>query len=278
MKKLTHNYLFLFIIFFFAQSSIVLAADITNLKHEELNLDGIFKEIKGTAVFYTPRTNSLKIYNKNMVDAQAPPQSTFKIISTLMGLEYGIIIDKNSKMRYNGTKYWLDAWNKDVNLAEAFQFSCVWYYHQLVYSLKKVQVSDFLDKLHYGNKNISQWQGNGSNKLKELNGFWLSSSLKISPREQVQTLANIFEGKTFIKNKNIAILQDIMLQEHRAQGDRIYAKTGSNIKGKSWYVGFIKAKSGNTYFAFYVDDAKGGVSGAKEIALQVLDKETPFWH
>ncbi len=37
-----------------------------------------------------------------------------------------------------------------------------------------------------------------------LNGFWLESSLQISPKEQVQTMAKIFEGDTNFK-KSILI-------------------------------------------------------------------------
>ncbi len=242
---------------------------VAKITEQSIDLSAAFNGINGTAVFYSPQENLLQIYNKDMARIQAPPQSTFKIISTLMGLENGIIKDKNSKMRYNGTKYWLDAWNKDVNLAEAFQFSCVWYYHQLVYAIEQAKVAEFLKKLHYGNEDLSQWMGNGSDKKTELNGFWLSSSLKISPLEQVQVLANIFEGKSFIQSDNIKIVQEIMQQKPQEQA-HIYAKTGSNVRGKSWFVGYLELAKGKKYFAFYVDDAKGGVSGAKDIALKVL--------
>ncbi len=253
-----------------------------NVKAEQLNFQEVtrlplqlkdaFDGINGCAVFYDPSKNTLEVYNEDMAKKQAAPQSTFKIVSSLMGLENGILQDHKSKMRYNGTKYWLDAWNKDVTLAEAFRFSCVWYYHQVTYAIDRINIAQFLNKIQYGNEDISQWLGNGSNEKKELNGFWLSSSLKISPLEQVRVLANIFEGKSHIQEKNIAILKDIMQQDQKA----IFAKTGSNIRGKSWFVGFIQQGEAESttrkYFAFYVDDAKGGVSGAKEIALKVLSQ------
>ena len=36
--------------------------------------------------------------------------------------------------------------------------------------------------LNYGNKDISEWDGSDINPLPQLNGFWLESSLKISPK------------------------------------------------------------------------------------------------
>ncbi len=241
-----------------------------NATHKNINLADIFDNVRGTAVFYSPKRNTLEIYNKNLALTQAPPQSTFKIISTLMGLEYGIIYNKNSKMQYNGTKYWLDAWNKNVNLAEAFSLSCVWYFHQLTYKISRDKISHFLHMLKYGNEDISQWKGNTSNAKAELNGFWLSSSLKISPLEQVYVLSDIFEGKTSIKRSNITILKDIMRQS--IADVQVFAKTGSNMRGKSWFVGFSKTAQGKTYFAFYVDDPKAGVSTAKEIAIKFFEK------
>jgi bla regulator protein BlaR1 len=60
--------------------------------------------------------------------------------------------------------------------------------------------------LDYGNCDISEWDGSGMNSLLTLNGFWLDSSLEILPKEQVDIIAKIFEGKTDFSKKNIKIL------------------------------------------------------------------------
>ncbi len=241
---------------------------------QELHVSSYFNGMRGTALLYTPQKNIIKIYNEPLAHTQFSPFSTFKIASTLLGLENGIVQSKASKMQYNGTKYWLEAWNKDVNLQEAFQYSCVWYYHQLVYKLTPQTVTKFLRKLGYGNENISAWHGNGNNKIKELNGFWLDSSLKISPVEQVQVLYNIFEGKTDILPAHVTLLQEVMFQGtfQKKSGDTytLYAKTGANGKGKSWFVGFIQRAQEKTYFAFFVDDARSDMSYAKQVALEVI--------
>ncbi len=236
-----------------------------------------FEGMQGTVVLYTPQTASLKVYNEKLATQAFSPFSTFKIVSTLLGLEQGLLVSKNSKMQYNGKKYWLDAWNKDVTLQEAFQFSCVWYYHQLIYALTPDIVAKFLKKLHYGNEDISQWQGNGRDAMPDLNGFWLDSSLKISPLTQVQVVADIFEGHTDIASEHVALVKEIMLLEEKtaSQQNIIYAKTGANGQGKSWLVGFVEAKLNRqrTYFAFFVNDPRSDVRRARQVGLTFLKEQ-----
>ncbi len=253
--------------------------EFVNTSMQSKDLSAYFKNIHGAAVLYSPHKQNLQVYNAHLASTQTSPFSTFKIISTLLGLDAGIITDQSSKMQYNGTQYWLDAWNKDVNLQEAFSVSCVWYYHQLIYTLQPSDVAKFLQKMHYGNEDISAWKGNGSNAKAELNGFWLGSSLKISPLEQVRVLANIFENRLAIEKKNILLLQDIMLQKGLQNMPPLYAKTGANGRGISWFVGFLQRAEGRVYFAFFVDDLPENgakISHAKEVALEVLQDTYGF--
>lgn len=66
-----------------------------------------------------------------------------------------------------------------------------------------------LEEIKYGNCDISNWEGSDINPYKELNGFWLDSSLKISPFEQVKVLAKIFEGESSYDKKSIEILKKL---------------------------------------------------------------------
>lgn len=51
-----------------------------------------------------------------------------------------------------------------------------------------------LEKLQYGNCDISDWEGrlNTNNNNRALTGFWIESSLLISPKEQVEVMECIF--------------------------------------------------------------------------------------
>ena len=112
------------------------------------------------------------------------------------------------------------------------------------------------------------------NPYKELNGFWLGSSLKISPYEQVEVLSRIFESKSFYDSQNVEILKKIMLIEDE-QEKKVYGKTGSGTNGEAWFIGFTEKGQQREYFAVYLEDSlqKERVSStfAKEIALKIIE-------
>ncbi|MFT4146538.1 MAG: penicillin-binding transpeptidase domain-containing protein [Mobilitalea sp.] len=233
-----------------------------------------FDGFNGCAVIYNINENEYNFYNKEMCEIQTTPCSTFKIISTLMGLKNDVIDSVNSKMGYSGSNYPVTEWNSDVTLKEAFQYSCIWYYRKVIDKVGKESVQEQLDDLSYGNCDISSWEGSNSNSLPDLNGFWLESSLKISPTEQVKVLTLIFEGMTNYSAEDIKILKQIMKADNN-EGIELYGKTGAGIHKNSWYVGFFIVNNNTHYFAVHLDDAaKSRVTGAdaKQITLNIINK------
>ncbi len=238
-----------------------------------LDLSGEFQGVNGCAVLYDPEENIFSVYNNDLAQEETSPYSTFKIVSALMGLHSGVIVDENSSMNYDGTVYPNPDWNGNLTLEEAFQTSCVWYFHRMINQIDREEVERELMALNYGNCDISQWEGSNTNPRKELNGFWLGSSLKISPFRQTDVLARIFEGESIYSKEEIEILRKIMLiQDDGAK--RIYGKTGSSADGEAWFVGFTEREGKREYFAVFLSDhaQKSRVSGtlAKEIALTIL--------
>ena len=65
--------------------------------------------------------------------------------------------------------FWNENWNKDIDFREAFRTSCVWYYRQVIDEIGKEMMQKELDKLRYGNCDISDWEGRlNTNKLPEV--------------------------------------------------------------------------------------------------------------
>ena len=128
---------------------------------------------------------------------------------------------------------------QDLTLEEAFQKSCIWYFRKVIDSIGKDKIQEELNGLQYGNCDISEWNGSNINPMEMLNGFWLDSSLKISPVEQVEVLSRIFEGYSYYDSRNIEILKRIMLVEE-TDSQKIYGKTGSG-NGEAWFVGFSES-------------------------------------
>ena len=181
-----------------------------------------------------------------LMEKRFPPCSTFKIVSTLLGLDCGVVTGPDSRLGYDETHYETAAWNRDLSLREAFQLSCVPYYKKLMGKLEKSYVQRRLDALAYGNCDISVWNSNGHNV------FWIESSLLISPEEQIAVLRRIFSVASPFSSKQVAILKECM-----AAGSvgtfSLYGKTGTGRNHntnrlEAWYVGFVEDGCGRRIF------------------------------
>ncbi len=255
-----------------------------NESSEEIDLSRYFNGITGTAVFYNPDMSHYKIYNVPLSNVQSSPCSTFKIMSANIALSESVISKENSNIEWNGKNYKNPYWNKNMNINEAFRASCVWYFRKLIDKIPQQKVKSYLQKHHYGNQDISDWQGlqNNNTNISELKGFWIESSLQISPIEQVRFLAQLFSQE----NKTIQTLKDIMLITDNPI--KIYGKTGLGIKNDkvdtAWFVGFYEQNKYKIFFAIRLCDKENDIKDyrhlasfyAKQIALKIIQKEKIF--
>ena len=248
----------------------------------EVNWANYFDGINGSAVIYNPADNSYQIYNQEMALSQRSPCSTFKIISSLIALENKIIIPDNSVRTWSGEVFWNEDWNRDINFEEAYRTSCVWYYREIIDEIGKVVMQEELNKLHYGNCDISDWEGelNTNNNNRALTGFWIESSLKISPKEQVEVLTRIFgEDSIYSKETQDNLKQVMLLTEQPNKNTLIYGKTGLGksygVVVDAWFAGFADIADERRYFCIYLGETDGkdvSSTKAKEIALQIVSE------
>lgn len=237
---------------------------------EEIDCSSHFNGINGCAVFFDFSNNTYSFYNEEQCTYRYSPYSTFKIIAALEGLKSGVINSETSTMHYNGQKYPFKNWEKNLNLKEAFQNSCVWYFRQVIDSVGEETISKDLIKLKYGNCDVSQWKGSGIGETPDTNGFWLGSSLEITPIEMVNVISDIFEDKTDYEKSHINILKNIMESDNK----NIYGKTGTGKDDTAWYAGFYEKDDSRIYFAVHLDDkTQDTISGAKakEIAVDIIN-------
>lgn len=138
------------------------------------------------------------------------------------------------------------------------------------------EVQNELNSLQYGNCNISEWNGSGKNLPEELNGFWLCSSLKISPLEQVQVMNMIFSGESIYTDAEIAVLQNIMLYDE-INGYSIYGKTGTYSNEEGWYVGIAIKGQSRYNFAIHItsieDDIHATGNEARRIVRNIFEND-----
>lgn len=254
---------------------------IADTKIAEEDYSRFFGGIEGCAVLYDVSGDKWTFYNKEQCEAEASPCSTFKIVSALIGLKYGVVTSADSRMGYDGTRYPREAWNSDVTLKEAFDSSCVWYFKKIIDQVGPENMEKELKQLGYGNCDVSEWDGTAVNPLPDLNGFWIESSLSIAPREMVRVLSDLFEGKTDFSQEHLELVKSLMKQGleqlggAKTEGLEIYGKTGSGNRGDAWFAGMAETASGTTYFAVHLEDENAeGVNGARarEIAAAILNE------
>ena len=271
-----------FFVFICCLTVILFSAGVSHTAAEttvEINLQEYFDGVNGTAIFYYPESDTYAVYQKELSEKRSSPCSTFKIFSTYVGLDTGVIQMNDSVRTWNGTAYWYEPWNRDIGLPDAFRQSCVWYYRQVIDDIGQPVMQAHIDEMNYGNRDISDWQGdlNEGEPLAELKGFWLESSLKISPKEQIQVLRRIMEHPE--KGELANTLKLLMLtRDDAATGLKVYGKTGfGRVDGKNtdaWFVGLYEKNGKTAYFALRLDDPdnpRATSDKAKAIALSIID-------
>lgn len=239
-----------------------------------------FDGLNGSAVVYDAADRRYTMYNGDLALTRRPPCSTFKIISSLIALENGILKPEDSTRKWSKEIFWNEDWNKDIDFREAFRTSCVWYYRQVIDDIGKDIMQKELDNLQYGNCDISDWEGrlNTNNNNRALTGFWIESSLLISPKEQTEVMERIFGDNSYYSEETQTELKQVMLVSEQAQTDiSVYGKTGmgkaEGIVVDAWFTGFAEDSEGKVYFCVYLGRTDGrNVSGirAKEIAVQIV--------
>ncbi|WP_415929820.1 penicillin-binding transpeptidase domain-containing protein [Zhenpiania hominis] len=254
-----------------------ISADIETV---EADWSEYFNGRNGTAVIYDPSNRRYTVYNQKLAETRSSPCSTFKIISSLIALENGIILPEDSTRTWSGERFWNEDWNKDIDFREAFRTSCVWYFRQVIDDIGKDRMQKELEKLQYGNCDISDWEGslNTNNNNRALTGFWIESSLRISPKEQTAVMERIFGGNSDYSEETQNQLKQVMLvPEQDRAALSIYGKTGmgktNGVVVDAWFTGFAESTEGTIYFCVRLGETEElDVSStvAKEIAIEIV--------
>lgn len=233
-----------------------------NVTYEDLSR--YFGEYEGSFVLYDMQTHHYTVHNKEASETRVSPDSTYKIYSALIALETGVVTSDASKIAWNGTVYPYETWNDDQDMSSAMKSSVNWYFQKLDTEVGMKDLTFWYDKLNYGNEDLSGG----------LSTYWMESSLRISPVEQVELLRELYTNESPFSLQNEEAVKDLLLlSEH--DGSQLYGKTGTGaVDGKTtrgWLVGYVVSTNGAFIFAANTrgDDQAGG-STASEIALSIL--------
>ena len=198
-------------------------------------------------------------------DTRATPASTFNIAVSLMGYDSGILRDEHTpRMAYKaGYSAWDPTWRMATDPSDWLRKSVVWYAQQVTAQLGAARFQHYVTSFGYGNRDVSGDRG----KDNGLSLSWLSSSLQISPAEQVAFLARVVNRQLPVSAQAYDMTIRIMPSETLANGWQIHGKTGTAANvlpdGRDdrehqygWYVGWASKGQRTIVFARLVLDQR----------------------
>ena len=223
-----------------------------------------FGKYEGSFVLYDLGNDAWSIHDIEHATLRVAPDSTYKIYDALFGLEEGVITPEDSFIAWNGESYPFEAWNADQTLQSAMTSSVNWYFQSVDEQLGTTSVYDYIKEIGYGNKNMSG----------DFSTYWMESSLKISPIEQVELLTQLQNNNFGFAPENINAVKDSICLSSSDAGT-FYGKTGTGrVDGQDvngWFIGYIETVDNTYFFATNIgadSDATGG--NATEITMSIL--------
>lgn len=175
------------------------------------------------------------------------PASTFKIPSSMIALETGSVEGPDTIMKWDGKRYWVDAWHQDLTFRDAFRVSCVPCYQAIARQVGDKVEQEWVTKLDYGNHDTSGG----------VDRFWLWGGLRISPVQQIDFLRRFDGNKLPISERTADIVRDIMTLDV-TEAYVLRAKTGATQSPEDkvelgWYVGWLELGERRVFFATLID-------------------------
>jgi beta-lactamase class D len=184
------------------------------------------------------------------------PASTFKIASSMLALEQGLVDGPDTILKWDGQAYSVEAWNQDLALRDAFRVSCVPCYRAIARELGEQVMREGLVELDYGNRDISGG----------VDGFWLWGGLRITPLEQIDFLRRFDGDELPISARTADIVRDIMTldvtDKYVLRGKTGLARKPHEADDVGWFVGWLELGERRVFFATVVDGFRADVDRA----------------
>lgn len=193
------------------------------------------------------------------------PCSTFKIAISLMAYHEDLLFDEvHPELPFmEGYPDWISVWRQPHNPTLWIRNSCVWFSQVLTQQLGMNKFMQYVESFDYGNKDVSGDKG----KNNGLTRAWLSSSLEISPEEQVIFLQKLLDGSLPVSHNSHQMTKNILFVEGLLDGWKLFGKTGSGFLFNhdrtekldiqmGWFIGWVEKENRSIVFAQFIEDEK----------------------
>ncbi|MEO9660927.1 MAG: class D beta-lactamase [Maribacter dokdonensis] len=243
-----HLLLFLFICFTSCkqqkktEEEATVERNINKIKKSEIQTIIDKADTNGSIVIYNLTKDTYYSNNFDWALQGKLPASTFKITNTIIGLETGVIESDSTIFRWDGEQKWLDLWEQDLVLRDAFQFSCVPCYQSVASKIGPQQMNQYVNKLQYGNLKIDE---------SNITDFWLEAESRINQMQQIDFLKRFYTNKLPISKRTTKIVKTILLIDENI-AFTLSGKTGLSIANNQyngWFVGYIEVGNDVYFFA-----------------------------
>jgi len=215
------------------------------------------------------------------------PNSSFKIPLAVMGFESGILLTAHHPIwkpqkPVTFLKYYHDG---EQSPSSWMRWSMPWYSQILTQKMGMKKFTRYINSMNYGNMDLSGDKG----KNNGLTDSWLSSSLKITPIQQIEFIDKLARDTlSFSKQSQIKTKDLIKFMEAGYwNGWNLHGKTGSsdfdkvNIR-EGYFVGFAEKNGEIISYVIHTSgdigdkSAKTGGLQAKKILLDKMIEERIF--
>jgi len=215
-------------------------------------------------------------------DEPISPCSTFKIPLSLMGFHSGLLESENAPLLECKPEHEKSATLETHKQAQTpttwMKYSCVWYSQELTKKLGAEAFQTYVDLLNYGNKDLSGDRGQNNG----LTQSWLSSSLKITPQEQLSFITKLAkqEVKGF-SQKSQQLTRKLICLGPIGQVWTLYGKTGTghhhNADGskdlglwRGWFIGWVENGDNKYAFVYQINNVKRSEGAGGIVAKAAL--------
>ena len=216
--------------------------------------------VTGTFGIYDNGKGHFTIYNlKRFKDSAYLPASTFKIVNALIGIETGRISDENMIIKWDGKVRSLPggdsamSWNRDLTMAQAFEYSSVPYFQEVARRIGKDTMQRYLDSMGYG----ARYQ---KPVIKVIDSFWLNNNVKITADEQLGIVKKLYFDQLPFQKRSQRIVRQVMLRQSNANYTLSY-KTGlgftENGNAIGWVVGWVVENNHPYPFVLNIEGSPG---------------------
>lgn len=216
-------------------------------------------------------------YNAKRCQERFTPCSSFKIAAAVMAFEKGVLKSEKQVIKWDGVKRKRHELNQDQTPFSWMSESVKWVTDWIMPQLGERVIQRFLGDLEYGNQDFSGG----------LKSAWVTSSLKISAREQVAFLSRLWTNQLPVSDVTTEITKKIIFIKKLGKTSELYGKTGTGClnghacldrpdKMIGWFVGALKSESNTYIFAANASDLKAQSRPAgprlREMTVEALKK------